>query len=177
MKNKVLILSVFTCMFLSCEKSKINESEQIMADYNVDSMIEIILINDKNDDLLDQTNKNGVLLEDIVLKVSGNNTITNGKPPYFPYYTMNDFVSPVNTKYLIWSDKRKKNILNISLDYNFSDTKTIIEWNNGFSSDIITGEMKFDNKQMLVKCVKLYLNGKLVWDENSNSDRIVEIKK
>jgi len=167
---KIISAFLLIILFVSCKK---NSSQ----DYTINSLVQIVVVDNNDNDLLD-TNTNGFIpLDDITLTVSGDNDMNNGKPPFYPYFTTIDFASPVETKIIRWSDALNKNSLEIVLDHTFSNTNTIIEWNNGFSPDTLRGEMIFDKKRRVVKCVKLYLNEDIVWTETSNQNRIVKIKK
>src|SRR5690606_13675800 len=115
-------------------------------------------------------------LDNITLTVSGDNDKNNGKPPYYPYYTLKDYVSPQNTV-VRWSEELNKNYLDIMMDFIFSNTSTIINWGNDFAPDTLSADLYFDKKRMEVRYGNLYLNSDLVRTKNSKGEGYVTIQK
>lgn len=167
MKNIALLIVIL--LSASCKK----EENQ---DFNVYTRVQIVVLDIDGNDLLDKNNTGSISLDDITLSVSGDNDKNNGNPPYYPYYTLKDYLSP-QYKYIQWSEELNKNYLSIVMDHTRSNTSTIIDWGNGFAPDTIRAEIIFDKKRMEVKYSNLYLNEDLVRTENSKGERIVKIQK
>lgn len=167
MKN--ILAFLFILLFASCKKE---DSQEL----TFHTGIQVVVVDQYGNDLLDKNTTGFISLDNLTLTVSGDNDKNNGKPPYYPYYTLKDYLSPQFT-IIRWSEELNKNYLQIMMDFTLSNTSTIIEWGNGLASDTLRADIIFNKKKMEVRNGNLYLNEDLVRAENSRGERIVTIQK
>lgn len=167
MKN--ILAFLFILLFASC---KTDENLEL----TFHTGVQVIVVDDDGNDLLDKNTTGFIPFDKITLTVSGDNDKNNGKPPYYPYTTLKDYVSPQYT-IIRWSEELNKNYLHIMMDFTFSNTSTIINWGNDFAPDTLRADIIFNKKKMEVRNGNLYLNEDLVRTKNSRGERIVTIQK
>lgn len=166
---KKISLFLFVLLFASCKKDD-------NKDLTVFTEVRVIVVDHNGNDLLDKNTNGFIPLENISLTTLGDNDKSNGKPPFYPYYTIKEFVSPEYVQNIQWSEELKKNYLRIFLDHTFSNTSTIINWGSNYLSDTLRATIIFDETKMEVKYNDLYLNEKLVKPEKSEGIRYAKIQ-
>ncbi|MGB3066423.1 hypothetical protein ACR78Z_18670 [Sphingobacterium thalpophilum] len=139
--------------------------------FKADTMVEVVIVNDKNEDLLNQKLDipSKIHTDKLKIEASGNNDAnpspTGGK-------LVPDMLSP---EYFTIREVDGKNrlILNFYPTYSTSVLKLVYD-NEGFPPDELKAELT--NKSGTVVYEKLYLNGKLVWD-GKGKEKLITIQK
>lgn len=150
----ILILLTLVTVIFSCSKS--NEIDALYG-YNIETSIELSILNSQNEDLLNSENPNHLDVKKIKLF-----NVINGKKQevYDP-----DMDSPRN--FFIF---KHENEYRIRLFLNHTETSekpiTYIEWND---SDTDTIEVTYNRTKTSLLQNKIWLNGIQIWESGDNT--------